>query len=68
MAGLTRNGWQLSPKFPTIAQVAAKAAIETPEAYGKAVIAEYQKRRDVAYEAISSIPRIVTCKPMGLSI
>jgi aspartate aminotransferase len=50
---------------PTIAQIAAKAAIETPESYGIAVIAEYQKRRDVAYEALSSIPGVVTCKPHG---
>ncbi|MCK5155480.1 MAG: pyridoxal phosphate-dependent aminotransferase [Spirochaetales bacterium] len=50
---------------PTIAQIAAKAAIDTPDSYGKAVIVEYQKRRDVAYESLSSIPGVVTCKPHG---
>jgi len=45
---------RLSP--PTFGQIAAEAAIDTPDEYFKKVIAEYVERRDVVVKAINKMP------------
>ncbi len=54
---------RLSP--PTMEQLAALAALETPASYFEEVVQEYQRRRDVVYEALSRIPGVVGPKPRG---
>ncbi|RMI16881.1 MAG: pyridoxal phosphate-dependent aminotransferase, partial [Calditrichaeota bacterium] len=54
---------RLSP--PTMEQLAALAALETPASYFEEVVQEYQQRRDVVYEALSRIPGVVGPKPRG---
>lgn len=50
---------------PTIDQMAAEAAVDTPDSYFKEVNEEYRKRRDFAFKAVSSIPGVVVRKPEG---
>lgn len=50
---------------PTIAQVACTALTEVPKDYVPGVIAEYQRRRDVVYESLASVPGVVVRKPEG---
>ncbi len=54
---------RLSP--PTFGQVAAEAAIETPESYFENVIKEYVARRDVVVESINKIPGSFCPNPAG---
>ena len=54
---------RLSP--PTLGQVAAEAALETPHSYFEDVIEEYQKRRDILVEGMNAIPGVVCPKPGG---
>ncbi len=50
---------------PTLEQLGAVAAYGLPESYFDGVRAEYQKRRDVMYEALTRDPGIVLRKPRG---
>ena len=54
---------RLSP--PTFGQVAAEAAIDTPDSYFEAVSKEYLARRDVVVESINSIPGCYCPVPKG---
>lgn len=54
---------RLSP--PSFGQVAAEAAINTPEEYFVEVLDEYHKRRNAVYEAINKIPGAFCPKPKG---
>ena len=54
---------RLSP--PSFGQVAAEAAIDTPDIYFEEVLAEYHKRRNTVYEAINKIPGALCPKPSG---
>jgi len=50
---------------PTIEQKAALAAYKMGMAYFAPVREEYQRRRDILYEGLSSIPGVVVRKPQG---
>jgi aspartate aminotransferase len=50
---------------PTLEQLAARAALEIPDSYFEQVLEEYQKRRDLVYDALTSIPGIICQKPKG---
>ncbi len=50
---------------PTLEQIGAAAAVDTPDSYLNAVISEYQKRRDVLFEGLQSIPGVFVRKPQG---
>jgi aspartate aminotransferase len=50
---------------PSVEQAGALAAYEMGIGYFEAVRQEYQKRRDVLYEGIQSIPGVVLQKPQG---
>lgn len=54
---------RLSP--PTFGQVAAEAAIDTPQEYFDRVLKEYHARRDVVVESINRIPGGYCPKPKG---
>ncbi|WP_370391617.1 pyridoxal phosphate-dependent aminotransferase [uncultured Winogradskyella sp.] len=54
---------RLSP--PTLAQIAAEAALETPQSYFDNVKEEYVKRRDVLIEELRKIPGVKVAKPNG---
>lgn len=54
---------RLSP--PTFGQVAAEAAIDTPEAYFREVLEEYHQRRNIIVESINKIPGAFCPKPSG---
>jgi aspartate aminotransferase len=54
---------RLSP--PGLAQVAATALGEVPPEYTRAVVAEYQARRDLLFDAVSAIPGAFLRKPEG---
>ncbi|MDD2963857.1 MAG: pyridoxal phosphate-dependent aminotransferase [Bacteroidales bacterium] len=54
---------RLSP--PSIGQVAAEAALETPASYFDEVLQEYLARRDVVVEAINRIPGAFCPNPKG---
>lgn len=54
---------RLSP--PSIGQVAAEAALETPDSYFDAVLKEYLARRDVVVEAINRMPGAFCPNPKG---
>lgn len=54
---------RLSP--PTLGQVAAEAAIDTPDTYFVDVLNEYIARRNVVVEAINKIPGAFCPKPSG---
>lgn len=50
---------------PTIEQIAAMAAVDTPQEYMDKVLKEYQQRRDVVYKALSQIPGVIASKARG---
>ncbi|HQT94027.1 MAG: aspartate aminotransferase [Acidobacteria bacterium 37-71-11] len=50
---------------PTLEQLGAIAAYRLGESYFEAVRAEYQRRRDVMYEALTADPGIVLKRPRG---
>ena len=50
---------------PTMEQIAAMAAVDTPQEYMDNVLNEYQKRRDVVYEALSQLPGVIASKARG---
>lgn len=54
---------RLSP--PTFAQLAAEAALETPESYFTKVIEEYVSRRNTLVKGLQSIPGVKVAKPKG---
>ena len=54
---------RLSP--PTIGQVAAEAAVDTPDSYFVEVLKEYTARRDVVVSAINKIPGAFCPNPSG---
>jgi len=54
---------RLSP--PGIAQAIAVGLTEIGSDYTRAVVAEYQKRRDILYEGLSRIPGVFLRKPEG---
>lgn len=54
---------RLSP--PTFAQLAAEAALETPEDYFTKVIDEYVSRRDTLVAGLEEIPGVKVAKPKG---
>ena len=54
---------RLSP--PGLAQFVAVGAENLGEEYTREVVAEYQRRRDVLFEGLSSIPGVFLTKPEG---
>jgi aspartate aminotransferase len=54
---------RLSP--PTIEQIAAKAAMDTPASYFKEVATEYTHRRNVLVDGLNKIPGVVCPMPKG---
>ena len=50
---------------PTIEMIGAAALINTTKEYFQEVHQEYQKRRDIVYNALLNIPNVVCEKPMG---
>ncbi|HSW66953.1 MAG TPA: pyridoxal phosphate-dependent aminotransferase [Bacteroidales bacterium] len=54
---------RLSP--PSLGQVAAEAALDTPDSYFEKVLDEYHARRDAVVAAINQIPGAFCPKPSG---
>ena len=54
---------RLSP--PTLAQIAAEAALDTPNSYFVEVIDEYVSRRDILVDGLNKIPGVFCPKPKG---
>lgn len=54
---------RLSP--PTLGQIAAEAALDTPQSYFDAVISEYTHRRNILVDGLNSIPGVYCPKPKG---
>lgn len=54
---------RLSP--PTLAQIAAEAALDTPDSYFDEVIEEYIGRRDTVVKGLQAIPGIKCIEPKG---
>lgn len=54
---------RLSP--PTIDQVAAEAALSTPQSYFDKVVSEYVARRNIMVDGLNSIPGVFCPKPKG---
>ena len=54
---------RLSP--PGLAQFVASGASDLPGDYTQGVVAEYQKRRDVLYRGLQSVPGVFLAKPEG---
>ena len=54
---------RLSP--PTYAQIAAEAALDTPQSYFTEVVQEYTERRDILIEKLQEIPGVQVFKPKG---
>lgn len=54
---------RLSP--PTIDQVAAEAALSTPQSYFDEVVSEYVARRNIMVDGLNSIPGVFCPKPQG---
>jgi aspartate aminotransferase len=50
---------------PTLEQIGAIAALDTPAQYLNSVISEYQLRRDVLLQGLMSIPGVFCKKPLG---
>lgn len=50
---------------PTIDQLAAEAAVDTPASYFAEVIGEYEKRRNLSFERLSEIEGAIVPKPQG---
>lgn len=71
---LTKNKevWNTALKFaqarlspPAVAQIAATAAIDTPQSYFDTVIEEYTQRRDVLVEGLNAIEGVYCPNPGG---
>jgi aspartate aminotransferase len=54
---------RLSP--PTVDQIAAEAALETPTSYFEEVVSEYVARRNIMVDGLNSIPGVFCPKPSG---
>ena len=54
---------RLSP--PTIDQIAAEAAISTPQSYFDEVVEEYVERRNIMVDGLNNIPGVFCPKPSG---
>jgi aspartate aminotransferase len=54
---------RLSP--PTFGQIAAEAALQTPQEYFDAVKKEYVQRRDILVDGLNKIPGVTCPKPGG---
>lgn len=54
---------RLSP--PTIDQIAAEAALDTPQSYFDNVVQEYVERRNIMVDGLNSIPGVYCPKPSG---
>ena len=54
---------RLSP--PTIDQIAAEAALKTPQSYFDNVVHEYVQRRNIMIEGLNSIPGVFCPNPSG---
>jgi aspartate aminotransferase len=54
---------RLSP--PTIDQVAAEAALATPQSYFDEVVDEYVARRNIMVDGLNAIPGVFCPKPKG---
>lgn len=54
---------RLSP--PTIDQIAAEAALDTPQSYFDNVVEEYVERRNITVEGLNKIPGVFCPKPSG---
>jgi len=54
---------RLSP--PTFAQIAAEAALDTPDEYFEEVNKEYTERRNLLIEGLERIPGVKVAKPKG---
>jgi aspartate aminotransferase len=54
---------RLSP--PTIDQIAAEAALNTPQSYFDNVVAEYVQRRNIMVEGLNNIPGVYCPNPSG---
>ena len=50
---------------PTLEQIGAAAAVETPDSYMQEVIREYQNRRDILLNGLNSIEGVYCVKPEG---
>jgi len=50
---------------PTLGQVACTALTEVPASYIQGVVAEYQRRRDVVFDALASAPGVLVRRPEG---
>jgi aspartate aminotransferase len=50
---------------PTLEQMAAMAAVDTPQEYFDMALGEYRERRDVAFEVLDTIPGVSGQKPGG---
>lgn len=50
---------------PTMEQLAAMAAVDTPQEYMDEVLNEYQQRRNIVFETLSKIRGVVVSKPAG---
>ncbi len=50
---------------PTIEQLACCALTEVPASYTASVLAEYQQRRNVVYDALSQLPGVQVRRPEG---
>jgi len=54
---------RLSP--PTLGQIAAEAAVATPDSYFTEVINEYKERRDTVVKGLNAIPGVLCPNPKG---
>ena len=54
---------RLSP--PTIDQIAAEAALNTPQSYFDDVVSEYVERRNIMVKGLNSIPGVFCPNPSG---
>ena len=54
---------RLSP--PTVDQIAAEAALNTPQSYFDEVVDEYVERRNIMVEGLNNIPGVFCPKPSG---
>jgi aspartate aminotransferase len=50
---------------PTLEQIGAMAAVDTPDSYFSEVLLEYTKRRDTVHSALAKMPGVLAEKPGG---
>ena len=50
---------------PTLGQYACTALTEVPKSYIEGVVTEYQKRRDIVFDALAAVRGVVARKPEG---